>query len=281
MRFFKLAIVILSLGLIASCGNGDKSAGDGTATGTGSMAQLAQDEDFRGAHVEPQASGYQGKGQMVTFPTPDGAEGKAYVLSPENPGNKYLFVFQEWWGLNEHIKEEADRLSGSLDGVTVMALDLYDGKVATTREQAATYMQAADEARLEAIVKGALAKVGTGAEIATIGWCFGGAWSLRAAILAGSQAEACVMYYGMPVQEAAQLAPLQAPVLGLFARKDQHINEKVVKDFQNLAKATGKTLEVHQFDADHAFANPSNPDFDAEAARKANDLALDFLKSKL
>jgi carboxymethylenebutenolidase len=88
------------------------------------------------------------------------------------------------------------------------------------------------------------------------------------------------MYYGMPVEKAADLAPLKADVLGLFGKKDAFINTGVVKKFEELAAATGKKVEIHSYDADHAFANPSNPKFDAVAAKEANGLALAFLKKK-
>jgi len=44
------------------------------------------------------------------------------------PTKKYLFVIHEWWGLNDYIKQEAEKLQKEL-GVNVIALDLYDGKV--------------------------------------------------------------------------------------------------------------------------------------------------------
>lgn len=89
------------------------------------------------------------------------------------------------------------------------------------------------------------------------------------------------MYYGMPLEKAAELAPLQAEVLGIFAAKDAWITPQVVTNFQNLAKATNKKVEIHSFDADHAFANPSNPKYDKANSDKANMLALEFLKKKL
>ena len=71
---------------------------------------------------------------------------------------------------------------------------------------------------------------------------------------------------------------LQADVLGIFAGKDAWITPQVVINFQNLAKATNKNLELHTFDADHAFANPSNPKYDKVATAKANELVIKFLK---
>ncbi|MCB0618383.1 MAG: dienelactone hydrolase family protein [Saprospiraceae bacterium] len=275
---FKKCLFPLALGLflLPACNNSSSTEGQDD-----SMGQFADDENFKDAHQSPDSLGYQGKGQMVEFDTPDGQKGSAYLVTPEAANGSVLFVIHEWWGLNDHIKREADRLAGELSGTTVYALDLYDGKIADNPDQAGQYMQAVQEDRLNAIINGALAQAGPEAKVATIGWCFGGGWSLRSSILAGKQGAGCVMYYGMPVQEAQKLAPLQADVLGLFAKQDDWINQEVVDKFSALAKATGKDLEVHWFDAKHAFANPSQPSYDQSAAQDANALALEFLKARL
>jgi carboxymethylenebutenolidase len=231
-------------------------------------------------HETPEEIGYQGKGEMIEFPA-EGQAGLAYGIMTEEPSDKYLLVIHEWWGLNDHIKQEADRLFAELGDVNVLALDLYDGQATADRDEAGKIMNSREEDRLNAIIKGAIAFAGEEAEIGTIGWCFGGGWSLRASILAGEKSNACVMYYGMPVQDAKQLAPLEAPVLGIFAKKDGWINEEVIGNFENLAQATGKDLEVKWYDADHAFANPSSPRYNEAAAQEANQVALDYLREHL
>lgn len=271
---------LLLAGLVfMSCNNRSGSAAEEATEDD--MAQFADDPAFKSAHETPEATDSPTEGQMMTFPTPDGKTGSAFALTPENPGGNFLFVIHEWWGLNDHIKQEAVRLFHSLEDVTVLALDMYDGKVATSQEQAGEFMQAVTDERAEAIVKGALAYAGPTAKIGTIGWCFGGGWSLRASILAAGQGTACVMYYGMPLQDAKTLAPLQADILGLFAKQDGWITPAVVSKFESVAKATGKDIEVHQYDAVHAFANPSNPKYDKQKADEANALALNFLEERL
>lgn len=245
------------------------------------MSRFVKDEDFREAHELPTSIDFTGKGEMVKFATPDGGEASAYVLRPEAPTDRALLVFQEWWGLNDYIRQEADRLFDSLGNVLVIAPDLYDGKVATTRQEASAYMGDAKPERIKSIIRGALAYAGDKYRVATIGWCFGGGWSLKASILAGEQGAGCVMYYGMPVESAAELAPLQADVLGIFAKRDGWINEPVVTKFEGLAKATAKQLDVHWFDAEHAFANPSSPRYNSDAAHQANQLAVAFLRERL
>ena len=265
---------------LTACG-GDTAAANGESAGTDAMAGHADDPDFAGAHDSPEDMEFTPRGSMIELPAAGGRAANAYFLpAADASSKKYLFVIQEYWGLNEYVKRESDRLHNDLENVNVIALDMYDGKVAADPETAKEYMQSADETRLKAIIEAGLARAGADAQVATIGWCFGGGWSLRTALAAGKRAESCVMFYGMPVTDAAALAPLQAPVLAIFADKDKWINEEVKDNFIKLAKATGKKLTTETYDADHAFANPSNPNYNAEAREDANKKALAFIQSK-
>ena len=76
------------------------------------------------------------------------------------------------------------------------------------------------------------------------------------------------------------LLQIIADVLGIFGEKDEWINPKVVTKFDALMKATGKNFTFKQFDADHAFANPSSPRYMEAAAQEANAMALAFLKER-
>jgi carboxymethylenebutenolidase len=78
-----------------------------------------------------------------------------------------------------------------------------------------------------------------------------------------------------------KLKTLHADVLGNFANKDAWINPKVVAKFEEDMKAAGKKLEVHQYDADHGFANPSNPIYNSDATKDAYTHTIAFLKPRL
>ncbi|RXK50982.1 dienelactone hydrolase family protein [Aquirufa rosea] len=247
------------------------------------MQLMASNKAFQRSHKLPKPYVHVSKagGEMMEFSTPDGQKARAFYIKAAKPSQTTLFVFQEWWGLNDHIKREAEHFYSTLGNVNVMAIDMYDGKVATTREDAGKYMGEANPARLEAIIKGAIQHVGPKAKIATVGWCFGGGLSLKASILAGKQGVACVMYYGMPVKDVNELKALNTDVLGLFAGKEQWISPKVVSEFQDNMKAAGKNLQVKSFDAEHAFANPSNPAFDKKATEEAWNMAIAFFKERI
>jgi carboxymethylenebutenolidase len=277
MKNIKLfSFAMLALLALVRCTN------DKVAEQTGeAMAKFTSDADFAKAHEAPQAIDYQGRGSMVELRTSDGGKTKVYAVKASPRTTKYLFVIHEWWGLNDQIKRETDRLADSLSGVTVVALDLYDGQVTANPDEAGKIMGGVKPERSEAIIKAALAFAGKDGEVATIGWCFGGGWSLRSSIIAGDHAAGCVMYYGMPVEKAEELASLKVDVLGIFAKQDKWINQDVIGKFETLAKATGKKVENHWFDADHAFANPTSPRYNEAAAQEANALALAFLREKL
>jgi carboxymethylenebutenolidase len=252
-----------------------------TANATEAFAMLAADKDFSGGHDAPLPYSYEGDGQPITFKTTDGQTGHGFEIKSAKPSNKYLFVIHEWWGLNDYIKKEAATYAQEMPGVNVIALDLYDGQVATTPEEAGKLMQGVKTERAAAIIKGAQMYAGPKAQFASVGWCFGGGWSLQAALLGGKQTVGCVMYYGMPEKDVAKLKTLNSDVLGLFADQDKWINPEVVKQFEKDMAAAGKKATVKEYPADHAFANPSNPKYNKELATDAHQKALAYLKARL
>jgi carboxymethylenebutenolidase len=249
---------------------------------TQKFAMLASDKNFIKSHPNPRVYHFQSSiGKAITYKTSDGKEANAFEFKAKNPTNNWLIVIHEYWGLNDFVKHESEKIYNDLGNVNIIDLDLYDGKVAATGEEAGKYMQALSDARARAIINGAIAYVGPKAHIATIGWCMGGGWSLQASLLAGKQDVACVMYYGMPEQDLTKLKALNGDVLGNFANKDGWINPKVVAKFADDMKAAGKKLYLHQYDAGHGFANPSNPIYNSEATRDAYANTVAFLKPRL
>ena len=251
------------------------------ATATETFALLATNKDFSGGHDAPLPYAYAGEGQMIIFKTADGQPGHGFEIKSAKPSLKYLFVIHEWWGLNDYIKKEAARYAEELPGVNVIALDLYDGQVAATPAEAGKLMQGVKTDRAATIIKGAEAYAGPKAQFASIGWCFGGGWSLQTALLGGKQTVGCVMYYGMPEQDVTRLKGLNSDVLGLFAEQDKWINPAVVGQFVKDMAAAGKKVTVKEYPADHAFANPSNPKYDQALAADAHQQALAYLKARL
>ena len=218
-------------------------------------------------------------GTMISFDAADGNKANAYFIPAKKKSNKWLIVIQEWWGLNNQIKMEADQYFKDLGDMNVIAVDMYDGKVAATPDSAMKLMRGADMNRMTSIVQGAIKHAGAKASIYSVGWCFGGMWSLQTAILAGPQAKGSVMYYGRPETNMEKLKYIQCDIIGFFGNKDQSPSPAMVNAFEQNMKDAGKNLSVNRYDAGHGFANPSNPSFNAAAKEDAYAKSIAFLKA--
>lgn len=250
--------------------------------GQNEMSAMAASKDFQNLHLAPKVINYvSAAGEMIKFRTPDGKEANGFLLKSKSKSDKWLLVYQEWWGLNDNIKQQSETFYNDLKDVNVLAVDMYDGQVATEPAKAGELMKNADQARLESITKGALAYAGPSAKIASVGWCFGGMLSLKSAMAEGKQAVGCVMYYGRPEQDPAKLSTLNTDVLGIFGTQDKGITPEMVQMFEKNMQTAGKKLTVKNYDAAHGFANPSNPIYNKAAADDAYKLALGYLKDKL
>ncbi len=249
---------------------------------TEKFAALASNEKFAASHPDPLPFNFTPmKGEMITFQSPDGKKANAFLVKANKPTNNWVIMIHEWWGLNSYIQEQAEKLYNEIGIVNVLAIDLYDGQVATTKEQAQKFSGELKDARADSIIKGAISLAGPRAKIFTIGWCMGGGWSLQASLMAGKQATGCVMYYGMPETNLNKLKNLHADVLGLFAKKDDYIKPKIVDQFEKDMKLVKKNLTIKSYDAVHAFANPSNPKYDQVAGEDAHQAVLSFFKSRM
>jgi carboxymethylenebutenolidase len=218
-------------------------------------------------------------GKMMSFDAADGKPANAYFIAAKKKSNKYLIVIQEWWGLNDNVKMESDKYYTDLGDVNVIAVDMYDGKVAATPDSAMKLMRGADMGRMTAIMQGAIKYAGSKASIYSVGWCFGGMWSLQTAILAGPQAKGSVMYYGRPESNMEKLKSIQCDIIGFFGNLDQSPSPTMVNDFEKNMKEAGKNLSVNRYQAGHGFANPSNPSYNAAAKEDAYAKAIAFLKA--
>ena len=277
----KIPLIISASLLINSVSIAQNSCCSKTGS-TETFAMLTHNEKFIATHLDPlpfKLSSPMGKN--ISFKTKDGKEGYAYEIKASTPTNNYVFVIHEWWGLNDYIKQESEKLFKTLGNVNVIAIDLYDKKVASVKDSAAKYMQEVKSERAEAIIKGVMSHVGTKAKIATIGWCFGGGWSMQSALIAGKQTKACIMYYGMPEEKIEKLKTLNSSVLFIWPEQDQWINKEMVTKFEANMKIANKSVEVKSYNADHAFANPSNPKYSKEFAEDAFNNAITFIKARL
>lgn len=246
------------------------------------IAEDALKPGFKNLHLLPKPFSLENpKGKNIEYAAPDGTTCKGYFIKSKTKSDKWLLVIQEWWGLNDYIKNEADKYSNEFNNINVLAIDMYDGKVATTRDSAMAYMSSAKKERLENIVKGAINYAGKKADIYTIGWCFGGGWSLQSTIIAGKQAKGCIMYYGRPESDVEKLKNINCQVIAFFGNQDKAIGPDVVNTFEANMKLAGKEITIHRYDAGHGFANPSNPSYNKTFTEDAYAKAIAFLRQRL
>lgn len=90
-----------------------------------------------------------------------------------------------------------------------------------------------------------------------------------------------MIYYGIIENTPETFKELKAPVLGIFAEKDGWINPEVYGNLEKNINLAGKEITIKSFNADHAFANPSNAMFDETATKEAKKLTLEFFKKYL
>ncbi len=208
----------------------------------------------------------------VTYWTVDGKPVQGFRSRPKNAKKNApaLVVVHEWWGLNDNIRAATERLAG--EGYVALAVDLF-GTVATTPDSAAILYRAvmanapAGRANLAAAIDYLIAQ---GAKkVGSVGWCFGGHWSLQGGLVGGSKVQAVVMYYGQPITDPTVLQQLQAPLLGLFGSQDTGIPADSVKAMVVALDKLGRTETIQFFDAGHGFANPSGKNYNAVAAEAA------------
>ncbi len=225
--------------------------------------------------------------QPISIKIPPGKAGTqgmatGVIAMPATLPAPTVLLIHEWWGLNDQIKSMAAQFAAQ--GYIAVAIDLYGGKLATNAKDARKYMGATNAslatAQLTAMTNYLRSHKDSTGKVGTVGWCFGGGWSLNCSL--ATKVDATIIYYGDVKKPASELASLKGPVLGHFARKDKWINKAMVEGFEREMKKADKTgLTVHWYDADHAFANPTSSRYDNKDAALAWQRTLDFYKKHL
>ncbi len=216
-------------------------------------------------------------GNMLNIKASDGREAKVYEVKSGTGLGNVILLFHDGLGLNENVQREAEQLH-SETGFTVLALDFFEGITSNNMDDANKLMDAVNKEHARAIIQSAIDYAGKNGKIQTIGWGFGGSWSLQAALMAGSKNRGCVLFYGMPESDPAKIKELEGPVLGFFAKQDKLITAEVVKEFSKLMNENGKEITVLSYDADHDFANVNNVNYKKDLADEAHKKAVEFIK---
>lgn len=208
------------------------------------------------------------KTETLSFSTAKG-DTTAYVAMPDEANGKAVILIQEWWGLNEHIKDIAGRYAD--EGFTAIAPDLYRGQLATNPEEAGKMMQALQiEDGIDTIknaMDAAREKYGY-QHFGISGYCMGGTYALRAACELEGISAAAPFYGDIPPEDI--LKNLTVPTVFISGTKDAWINPEKVSTLEEITEKYELPIESIKYEADHAFFNNTRPEvYDAEAAQDA------------
>ncbi len=272
-------LVLLAL---VACGSSNKAPATTTTsspptTNIPASTGPLSEEEFKALHAAPTENQAQLHGESIDL---NGT--KAYLSLPEGKGPfPGIIVIHEWWGLNDNIKHWSDRLATA--GYAALAVDLYGGRVLTTSDEALKAVKSVKPPEALAVIKNAFDFLGSDPRImapkrAVIGWCFGGAYALAAA-LEIPQFDGVIEYYGDTETDPEKLKAIKGRLLAIFGTRDKSLPPDRVAQFEAALKQAGVRAEVLSYDADHAFANPSNPKYDEKSAADAWSHVLAFLNS--
>jgi carboxymethylenebutenolidase len=209
------------------------------------------------------ADGQAGAVKTDTVNYPSGNETvSGYLALPGTSGpHPAVVVIHEWWGLNDWVKEQAQKFAQ--EGYVALAVDLYRGKVAYDPNLAHELARGLPQDRALRDMEAGFAYLASRpdvnkAKIGSIGWCMGGGFSLQLAVHEPKLA-ACVVNYGSMPTDAAEIQKIHAPVLGNFGAEDRGIPPDAVESFEKAMTADGKPCDLKVYDgAGHAFENPNN-----------------------
>ena len=209
-----------------------------------------------------------------------------FLALPDTPGpHAAVIVIHEWWGLNNWVKEQTEKLAAL--GYVALAVDLYRGKVATDAAQAHELSRGLPQDRGIKDLQAAITYLATRKDvkpdrIGSVGWCMGGGFSIQLAVH-DSRLRACVINYGALPTDPNDLQQIGAAVLGNFGADDRGITAADVEAFKKAMTNAQRAFEVKIYPgAGHGFENPNNKDgYRPEAAADAWTRTTNFFKTTL
>lgn len=171
---------------------------------------------------------------MVTFGRAAEKVGGFLALPRDARRHRAIIVIHEWWGLNEWVKEQAEKLAAN--GYVTLAVDLYQGRVAADRSEARKLKRGLRQEHAIGDMKAAFDYLANHPDvdpkhIGALGWSMGGGLAVQLAIHEPRLA-ACVVNYGPLPTNTADIQKIDVPVLGIFGALDRGISTDKVRAFE-------------------------------------------------
>lgn len=224
--------------------------------------------------------------QNVTFAS-NGNQAHGYLAKPESGSGPGVVVVQEWWGLDDHIADIADRLAG--EGFVALAPDLFGGRVAHDADTAGKYMQELPAEQAARDLGGAVDYLladddVTSSKIGVVGFCMGGGFVLQLAAQQGDRIGAAVPYYGLGQGVPDDFRSVTAPIQGHYGESDQFFPVDAAREQEQKIRAESQgSVEFFYYPAGHAFHNDKDKlgTYDETSAKQAWQRTIDFLRANL
>jgi carboxymethylenebutenolidase len=214
----------------------------------------------------------------------NGGTATGYLAEPEGEGPGVV-VLQEWWGVDEHIRDICDRFAR--EGFVALAPDLYHGETTEQPDEAEQKMMALNMDEAEKEMRGAVDFVAAhpkcDGNVGSVGFCLGGGLSVWAAAANPKVGATVTFYYLMP-HGKPDFSKIAGPVLGHFGTNDDYISVDDAKALEQEMQDAGVETAFEFYDgAGHAFFGDHNRigTYDAEHAQTAWRRTVDFLKRHL
>lgn len=207
--------------------------------------------------------------EMLDYAT-NGSQASGYLARPQGDGPfPAVIVVQEWWGLNDNVKDIAGRFAN--EGFAAFAPDLYHGKVTAEPDEAQKLMMQTDMARASQELVKATEYLSqqpyiNGRGIGSTGFCMGGGLALTLAT-DSPLIKVAASFYGVNPHPIDKVQNLQGPVLAIYAEHDDFAGAAVREALEKAMEQFGKQLEVQVYPGtEHAFFNDTRRDVYRQAA---------------
>jgi carboxymethylenebutenolidase len=205
-----------------------------------------------------------------------------YLSLPKTDTGAGVLVLHAWWGLNDTFRRFCDRLAG--EGFVALAPDLYNGALATTREEAYRLMRQMDKAAARKTLNAALKDLTAHPTvdrpgIGVVGFSLGGYYALGLACQKPKNITAVVTFYGTG---RGKFSEAQAAFLGHFAEDDEFEAAADVLQLEQHIRQAGKAVAFYTYPGTkHWFFEPDRPEYNPVAAQLAWERTSAFLHKEL
>jgi len=217
--------------------------------------------------------------EMTTLKTAYGTSFDAYVAGPAD-AEVGIVIAHDRWGVSDEAKRWADRYAKQ--GYRVVVADLFDARPVLRESMAKMVMAQTDPEWVIANLHGAIDYLRVGQDsVAAVGWGYGAKYLYQIATSNDADIDALVTFYAMPEGGQKALEFLDAPLLGVFGRRDPVFGMKQLDDFQRVMLKLRKSLDVVSVDAHSGFVNPRNISYNSAASEEAWQAIDQFLRRHL